>query len=104
MTAFVGPSGSGKSTIISLVCAFHTPTVGRVLVDGQDLATVNLNSFRSVERAIQFEAEAQGAAKVGQPNTQQAPVQGGDSSAHENSQDSNVRISGVLRLVGLRRG
>ena len=33
-----GSSGSGKSTIISLLCAFHTPSSGRVLVDGIDLA------------------------------------------------------------------
>jgi subfamily B ATP-binding cassette protein MsbA len=46
-TALVGSSGSGKSTIISLLCAFHVPTSGRVLVDGMDLAHVNLNTFRS---------------------------------------------------------
>jgi ABC-type multidrug transport system fused ATPase/permease subunit len=47
VTALVGSSGSGKSTIISLLCAFHTPTKGAVFVDGVDLATVNLDTFRS---------------------------------------------------------
>jgi subfamily B ATP-binding cassette protein MsbA len=47
VTALVGSSGSGKSTIISLLCAFHTPTTGRVVVDGIDLSHVDLNSFRS---------------------------------------------------------
>jgi ABC-type multidrug transport system fused ATPase/permease subunit len=47
VTALVGSSGSGKSTIISLLCAFHTPSKGRVLVDDIDLAQVNLHTFRS---------------------------------------------------------
>jgi ABC-type multidrug transport system fused ATPase/permease subunit len=47
VTALVGSSGSGKSTIISLICAFHTPVKGRVLVDGLDLARVDLNTYRS---------------------------------------------------------
>ena len=47
VTALVGSSGSGKSTIISLVCAFHKPDSGQVLVDGVDLSTVRLDSYRS---------------------------------------------------------
>ncbi len=47
VTALVGPSGSGKSTIIGLVAAFASPTGGRVLVDGVDLSTVRLSSYRS---------------------------------------------------------
>ena len=42
----MGSSGSGKSTLISLVMAFNRPLTGRVLVDGQDLATVKLRDFR----------------------------------------------------------
>jgi subfamily B ATP-binding cassette protein MsbA len=47
VTALVGPSGSGKSTIIGLVAAFSVPTAGRVLVDGVDLATARLDSYRT---------------------------------------------------------
>jgi len=47
VTALVGSSGSGKSTMISLICAFHTATSGQVLVDGFDLATIQLASYRS---------------------------------------------------------
>jgi len=47
VTALVGPSGSGKSTISGLIAAFHTPEKGRILVDGYDLAEVNLGSYRT---------------------------------------------------------
>jgi len=47
VTALVGSSGSGKSTIIGLVAAFHVPLEGRVSVDGVDLATVRLDSYRT---------------------------------------------------------
>jgi ABC-type multidrug transport system fused ATPase/permease subunit len=47
VTALVGPSGAGKSTIIGLIAAFYVPSGGRVLVDGIDLATVKLNSYRT---------------------------------------------------------
>jgi ABC-type bacteriocin/lantibiotic exporter with double-glycine peptidase domain len=45
-TALVGSSGSGKSTLISLVMAFNRPTQGRVLIDGQDLASLRLMDYR----------------------------------------------------------
>ena len=47
VTALVGPSGAGKSTIIGLVSAFHTPTSGTALVDGMDLSSVRLDSYRT---------------------------------------------------------
>jgi subfamily B ATP-binding cassette protein MsbA len=47
VTALVGPSGSGKSTMIGLIAAFYTPSAGRVLVDGIDLAKVRLDSYRT---------------------------------------------------------
>ena len=47
VTALVGSSGSGKSTTIGLITAFHVPSQGKVLVDGVDLSTVRLDSYRT---------------------------------------------------------
>ncbi|KAE8396380.1 P-loop containing nucleoside triphosphate hydrolase protein [Aspergillus alliaceus] len=45
-TAFVGPSGSGKSTIISLLERFYDPVAGRIMLDGEDIETLNLRWLR----------------------------------------------------------
>ena len=47
VTALVGSSGSGKSTTIGLIAAFHVPSQGKILVDGIDLSTVKLDSYRT---------------------------------------------------------
>ena len=46
MTALVGSSGSGKTTIASLAASFLKPDSGTVSIDGHDLATMRLDSFR----------------------------------------------------------
>lgn len=44
--AIVGPSGSGKSTIVRLVFRFYDVDQGRILIDGQDIKLVKLESLR----------------------------------------------------------
>lgn len=46
VTALVGSSGSGKSTIAGLAATFLDPDSGKVTLDGNDLAKVQLSTFR----------------------------------------------------------
>ncbi len=41
-----GPSGAGKTTLIDLVLGLHRPQAGRILIDGVDLAEVDLQAWR----------------------------------------------------------
>ncbi|MDZ7627194.1 MAG: ABC transporter ATP-binding protein/permease [Parvularculaceae bacterium] len=43
----VGPSGAGKSTILKLLFRFYDPASGRVLIDGEDIASVTQASLRA---------------------------------------------------------
>ncbi len=44
--AIVGPTGAGKSTLIHLLPRFYDPSEGQILVDGQDIREVTLESLR----------------------------------------------------------
>ncbi len=41
-----GESGSGKTTILELICGLRSPNQGRILINGIDLSTININSWR----------------------------------------------------------
>jgi len=45
--ALVGPSGAGKSTIFSLIERFYEPTTGEILLDGQNVKEMSLDTLRS---------------------------------------------------------
>jgi ATP-binding cassette, subfamily B, bacterial MsbA len=46
--ALVGPSGSGKSTLVNLTLRFFDPDRGKILIDGQDIKHVTVDSLRDV--------------------------------------------------------
>ncbi len=46
MLALVGPTGVGKTTLTQLISRFYEPTHGRILIDGQDLQQITLESLR----------------------------------------------------------
>ena len=53
--AFVGPSGCGKSTIISLIQRLYSPVNGSILLNGQDVKQVNLDSYRTLMGCVNQE-------------------------------------------------
>ena len=45
--ALVGPSGAGKSTVLNLIPRFYDVSGGRVMIDGQDIRSVTMDSLRA---------------------------------------------------------
>jgi ATP-binding cassette subfamily B protein/subfamily B ATP-binding cassette protein MsbA len=56
MVALVGPTGAGKSTLVNLLSAFYEPAGGRILIDGQDIAGIRLESLRDQISVVSQEA------------------------------------------------
>jgi ATP-binding cassette, subfamily B, bacterial len=68
--AFVGDNGAGKSTLVKLLARFYDPTVGTIEVDGQDLRTIDPESWRRAMSAgfqdfVKFEFETREAIGIG---------------------------------------
>ena len=47
VVALVGKSGAGKSTLVNLLLRFYEPTQGSIFIDGVNLKSVRLKSYRS---------------------------------------------------------
>lgn len=53
--ALVGSSGCGKSTTVGLLECFYRPTSGHIYLDGHDISTLNINSYRENVALVQQE-------------------------------------------------
>ncbi|OXS36549.1 ABC transporter ATP-binding protein [Streptomyces sp. XY006] len=78
--AFVGETGAGKSTLVKLVARFYDPTAGRVTVDGADLRTLDLTSYRHrlgvvPQEAYLFQGTVRDAIAYGRPDATDAEVE-----------------------------
>jgi len=52
--AILGPSGSGKSTLLNMFGALDKPTVGKILIEGIDVSTLNDNQLADLRRNVGF--------------------------------------------------
>ncbi|NUT27039.1 MAG: ABC transporter ATP-binding protein [Streptomyces sp.] len=78
--AFVGETGAGKSTLVKLVARFYDPTGGRVTVDGTDLRSLDLTSYRHrlgvvPQEAYLFQGTVRDAIAYGRPEATDAEVE-----------------------------
>jgi ATP-binding cassette subfamily B protein len=53
VVALVGRSGAGKTTVTDLVARFHDPTRGRILLNGTDVRTFRLRTYRDLLAIVQ---------------------------------------------------
>jgi ATP-binding cassette subfamily C protein CydD len=85
--ALVGPSGGGKSTLVAVLLGFVQPAGGQVVVDGDDLAELDLTSWRRSlawvpQRAHLFAATLAENIALGAPDAAPAAIEAAARAAH----------------------
>lgn len=106
VVALVGSSGSGKSTIAGLAASFMKPTAGRVLVDGTDLSTVRLSSYRSklglvLQDEFLFEGTIRDNVLFARPDATESELVEAVASAHVNEFTDRFE-EGLASIIGER--
>ncbi|MCE7991378.1 MAG: ABC transporter ATP-binding protein [Roseivirga sp.] len=106
VTALVGTSGSGKSTIAGLAASFLQPNGGAVTIDGTDLATIKLKSYRShlgvvLQDDFLFEGTIRDNILFPRPNATEEELQAAVSAAHVNEFTDRFE-EGLETVIGER--
>jgi ATP-binding cassette subfamily B protein/subfamily B ATP-binding cassette protein MsbA len=78
--ALTGPNGAGKSTLIALLLRMYEPGSGRILLDGQDIAGLNLQDLRRQigvvpQRALLFNGSVRANIAYGLPGASDAQIE-----------------------------
>jgi subfamily B ATP-binding cassette protein MsbA len=116
VTALVGSSGSGKSTIAGLAASFRIPASGVVRIDGHDLRTVRLDSYRDrlgvvLQEEFLFEGTVRENIVLARPDASAEDFQEAVTAAHvdefadrlENGLDTLIGERGVKLSGGQRQ-
>jgi len=85
--ALVGASGSGKSTLVNLVARFFEPGSGRILLDGQPLASLPLAHLRAQlgwvgQQVVLFDDTVAANIAYGRPDASEADIRAAARAAH----------------------
>ncbi|HEV3045227.1 MAG TPA: ABC transporter ATP-binding protein, partial [Roseiarcus sp.] len=115
-TALVGPSGGGKTTVLGLIQRFYALTEGRILIDGEDIATVQLASLRDriafvSQDVFLFRGSIRDNIALGRPGATQADILDAARKAHAHDficqfsagYDTNVGEHGAQLSGGQRQ-
>jgi ABC-type multidrug transport system fused ATPase/permease subunit len=75
----VGMSGAGKSTLFNLLLRFYEPTEGRILLDGEDISTLNASAVRRAisivpQDTVLFDGSIEDNVRYGRPEASTGEV------------------------------
>jgi ATP-binding cassette subfamily B protein len=105
-TALVGRTGAGKTTAMSLLLGLWNPTAGRLVIDGQDVREVELESLRAkigvvFQETMLFNRTIADNLRVGRPEASDAELE--QACRHADAHEFIVRLKdGYQTMVGER--